>query len=158
MIVVGSNVLAYFWVHGERTAVAHQVRALDAGWHAPILWRSEIRSALAGYIAHGAITVERAADVMTAAEEMMSGCEHLVASAVVLELAAATGLSAYDCEFVALAQALAVKLVTEDRAVLKAFPKVALSMDAFLAASPRIPPAAHEKSARYRARPRARSI
>jgi hypothetical protein len=68
----------------------------------------------------------------------------------VLELAARTRLSAYDCEFVALAQALAVPLVTEDRAVRKAFPEVAVTMEDFLAGFPEVPPAAREKRGRYR--------
>ena len=38
----------------------------------------------------------------------------------VFELASQTRLSAYDCEFVALAEALSVTLVTADKAVLKA--------------------------------------
>ena len=39
-----------------------------------------------------------------------------------------------DCEFVVLASILSIPLVTTDKAVLKAFPGVALTMDAFLAA------------------------
>ncbi|HEV8408250.1 MAG TPA: hypothetical protein VGQ34_09990, partial [Sphingomicrobium sp.] len=61
-------------------------------------------------------------------------------SRAVLEIAASSGLSAYDCEFVALAQSLAVPLVTQDRAVLKAFPDLAMTMEGFL----------HEKRAGYR--------
>jgi predicted nucleic acid-binding protein len=45
----------------------------------------------------------------------------------VLSLAAQSGCSAYDCEFVALAQDLRVPLVTTDRQILKAFPTVAVS-------------------------------
>lgn len=35
------------------------------------------------------------------------------------------GCTAYDCEFVALSQRLGVPLVTLDRALLKAFPRLA---------------------------------
>jgi predicted nucleic acid-binding protein len=56
-----------------------------------------------------------------------------VSSDAVLEVVDATRLSAYDAEFVALAEELSVPLVTEDKAVLKAFPETALSMDGFLA-------------------------
>lgn len=150
MIVVDSNVVAYCWIRGGRTEIAQRVRLRDPAWHVPILWRSEVRSALSGYLWRGTIEPEGAEAIMAAAESALAGCEHLVASGAVLELAARSRLSAYDCEFVALAQSLAVPLVTEDAAVLKAFPDVALDMEGFLAAFPGASPAAHEKRARYR--------
>jgi predicted nucleic acid-binding protein len=133
VIVVDSNVVAYCWIRGVRTEIAQRVRLRDSAWHVPILWRSEVRSALSGYVWRGTLEPDGAAAIMAAAEGALAGCEHLVASGVVLELAARSRLSAYDCEFVALAQSLAVPLVTEDAAVLKAFPEVAVDMEGFLA-------------------------
>ena len=156
MIVVDTNIVAYCWIHGERTNLALRIRGCDAAWHAPVLWRSELRSALAGYMARGDMGLERATTIMAEAEGAMAGCEHYVGSSSVLEMAASSRLSAYDCEFVALAQSLAVPLVTEDRAVLKAFPDVALTMEAFLAASE--PPAVHQRTAAYRTRSREQRI
>ncbi len=150
MIVVDSNVVAYCWIRGERTEIAQRVRFRDPAWHVPALWRSEVRSALSGYMWQGAMKPDRAAAIMAQAESALAGCEHRVASGAILELAARARLSAYDCEFVALAQSLAVPLVTEDRAVLKAFPDVALTMEGFLASFPAAPPAAHQKRTRYR--------
>ena len=150
MIVVDSNVIAYCWLRGARTEVAQRVRLCDAAWHVPILWRSELRSALAGYLWSKAIEPDRAAEIIAAAESALAGCEHLVSSRAVLELAARARVSAYDCEFVVLAQSLAVPLVTEDRAVLKAFPEVAVTMEGFLASFQAVPPAAHETRGRYR--------
>jgi len=149
MIVVDSNVIAYCWILGERTKIAQRVRLRDPVWRVPILWRSELRSALAGYVWKGRMEVDAAAAIMVAAETALEGCEHLVASGPVLDLAARTRLSAYDCEFVALAQSLRVPLLTADQAVLKAFPEMAITMEGFLASFPPIPPAAHEKRGRY---------
>jgi predicted nucleic acid-binding protein len=70
--------------------------------------------------------------VMMEVERALEGREHLVPSDRVFDLAAATRLSAYDCEFIALAGVLSVPLVTEDKAVLRAFPEKALSMSAFI--------------------------
>ena len=159
MIVVDSNVIAYCWIRGARTDIAQRVRLRDPDWHGPILWRSELRSALSGYLWRGAVDLEGAEAIMAAAESALAGREHLVASAAVLEMAARSRLSAYDCEFVALAQSLAVPLVTEDAAILKAFPEMALNMAGFLEAFPAVPPATHEARARYRtARRRAGSL
>lgn len=157
MIVVDSNVIAYCWILGERTELAREVRGRDPEWHSPFLWRSEVRSGLVVHMLRGGIDAEGAAATMAAAEGLLAGCEHHVSSARVLQLAARSRLSAYDCEFVALAESLAVPLVTEDRAVLKAFPAIALTMEAFLENFPPAIPAAHEKRPRYRAGKRRRS-
>jgi len=54
-----------------------------------------------------------------------------VPSAPVLDIAGKSRLSAYDCEFVALASVLSVPLVTADKGVLRTFPDRALTMEAF---------------------------
>ena len=59
---------------------------------------------------------------------------HAVAAARVLERAAASGCSAYDCEFVVLAEELDVALVTTDRQVLSAFPGLARTPERYLSA------------------------
>jgi predicted nucleic acid-binding protein len=156
VIVVDSNVIAYCWINGSRTSVAHRVRLSDAEWHSPILWRSELRSILTGYMRQGSIDVALATAVMDATENALAGCEHLVPSDAVLQLAAATRLSAYDCEFVVLAQLLSVPLVTEDREVRKAFPDIAVTMDSFLERREKFPPEAHATRAHYHVRTKSR--
>ena len=132
MIVVDSNVIAYCWVNGPLTALAQSVRVKDPEWHVPILWRSEMRSILTGYLRDGSLTGAQVTQVMHTAEGAFVGREHLVPSASVFETAGKSRLSAYDCEFIVLASILAIPLVTADKAVLKAFPALALTMEAFL--------------------------
>jgi predicted nucleic acid-binding protein len=132
VIVVDSNIIAYCWMNGPFTGLAQAVRVKDSDWRVPILWRSEMRSILTGYLREGAITKREATRIMGTAEDALAGSEHLVPSASVFEIAGRSRLSAYDCEFVALASLLAIPLVTADRAVLKAFPEQALTMEAFL--------------------------
>jgi predicted nucleic acid-binding protein len=132
VIVVDSNVIAYCWLNGELTPLAHHVRRLDPTWHAPVLWRSELRNILNGYRRDQSLTSDQVRKVMAAAEAGMAGREHHLPSERVFEVAERTRLSAYDCEFVALAVALGVRLVTEDRAVLAAFPDRAFSMARFV--------------------------
>ena len=131
MIVVDSNVIAYCWVNGPLTQLAQRVRVKDPDWHVPILWRSEMRSILTGYLRDGSLTGPQVARIMEAAEDALAGSEHLVPSASVFEIAGKSRLSAYDCEFVALAGVLAVPLVTSDKEVLKAYPGQALTMESF---------------------------
>jgi predicted nucleic acid-binding protein len=133
VIVVDSNVIAYCWVNGPLTGIAQRVQTRDSEWHVPILWRSEMRSVLTGYLRDGSLSVEQITRLMASAEESFLGREHIVPSGKVFQLADATSLSAYDCEFVALASTLDVPLVTADKAVLKAFPDRAITMKAFAA-------------------------
>jgi len=132
VIVVDSNVIAYCWVNGPLTELAQRVRVKDPDWHVPILWRSEMRNMLTGYLRDSSLTAQQVARIMDAAENALKGSEHLVPSVSVFEIVGKSRLSAYDCEFVALASVLAVPLVTADKAVLKAWPQQALTMEAFL--------------------------
>jgi predicted nucleic acid-binding protein len=40
--------------------------------------------------------------------------------------------TSYDCEYVALAQKLSVKLITKDAKLLREFPRVAIDLEAFI--------------------------
>jgi predicted nucleic acid-binding protein len=131
MIVVDVNVIAYLYIEGVRTAEAEAVRRADATWAAPRLWRSELRSVLALYLRRAVLALEDALRIAQDAERLMHGHEIDVASRDVLELVGASRLSAYDCEYVALARELGVPLVTADAQVLAAFPSVAVAPAAF---------------------------
>jgi predicted nucleic acid-binding protein len=133
MIVVDTNLLVYLLVPSSLTVQAEAVFEQDSQWITPLLWRSEFRSALVGLIRQGNITVDIAREIAHRAESWMSGREYPASTDRVLRLAAASVCSSYDCEFVAVAQDLAVPLVTADRQILRAFPETALSLDAFLA-------------------------
>lgn len=130
MIVVDSNVLAYLYLPGDYTAHAEAWLARDAEWAAPLLWRSEFRNILAGYLRRRALTFEQARGLQAEAESLLAGGEYEVDSGQVLELVRDSDCSAYDCEFVALAQQLGAKLVTMDKMLLKSFPKHALALNA----------------------------
>lgn len=128
MIVVDSNVIAYCWLNGERTALVHRLRRLDPDWHAPVLWRSELRNILTGYRRDGSLDTSQVHRIMAAAEAGLAGREHHLPSEQVFRVTELSRLSAYDAEFVALAKTLGARLVTEDRAILAAFPQLAVDV------------------------------
>jgi predicted nucleic acid-binding protein len=70
--------------------------------------------------------------IMQDAEAMMTGFEHTIASAAVISLVDSSSCSAYDCEFVALAQDLNVPLLTFDKKILAEFGDTAVSPTQFL--------------------------
>ncbi len=128
MIVVDTNVIAYLWLPGERTGAAERLLEGDPDWNAPLLWRSEFRNVLAGCLRRGDVKLETALQIAGEAEQQMRGREFSVPSDQVLARAEGSGCSAYDCEFVVLAEALGVPLVTSDAKLLKSFPSVARSL------------------------------
>ena len=130
MIVVDSNVLAYLYLPGEYTAAAEALLERDSDWAAPILWRSEFRNILAGYLRRKALTFEQANSLQREAESLIEGAEFEVESLAVLELVRDSDCSAYDCEFIALAMKLDTKLITMDKKLLRAFPKRAIALSA----------------------------
>ena len=132
MIVVDTNVIHYCWVRGVHTEIAQAVRQQDPDWHAPILWRSELRNVLTAYLRRESLSREYIVEILDAADQALAGNEHIISDQLVLDVVEASTLTAYDAEFVALASALSVPLVTADKAVLMAFPDRAMTMEAFV--------------------------
>ena len=128
MIVVDTNVLAYLLLPYEFSARADSLFKRDPEWAAPIFWRSEFRNLLAGYLRRKTLTFDEVLKVQAEAEALVAGNEHEVDSRRVLELVRDSDCTAYDCEFVALAMRLGVKVVTMDPKLLKAFPQHAISL------------------------------
>ena len=129
MIVVDSNVVCYYAIPGSRTAVADRLRARDPQWCVPPLWRSEFRNVILGQIRRGAMELGFAQELVVLTEAMLREAEFAVDSSAVLARAAESGCTAYDCEYVVLAEALGVSLVTSDKQVLAAFPDRAVALE-----------------------------
>ena len=128
MIVVDSNIVAYLCVGRVHASAARALLERDQEWVAPLLWRSEFRNVLAGCLRREELAIEDALGVQSEAEELMADGECAVDSRMVLDLVDRSDCSAYDCEYVALAKQLGLKLVTMDRKVLRAFPEVAVPL------------------------------
>lgn len=128
MIVVDSNILAYLYLPCEFSEAAEALLQREPEWAAPVLWRSEFRNILSGYVRRKTLTFEQACSLQAEAEALLDGFEYDVQSRDVLELVRVSDCSAYDCEFIALAKKLGTKLVTMDKKLLKAFPQHAVSL------------------------------
>jgi len=132
VIVVDTNIICYRWIPSSYSPDAEKALTKDADWIAPLLWRSEFRNALAGAIRQNLITLAVANDIADKAEWHFVNHEFVVSSRAVLDLIANSDCSAYDCEFVALAHANGVRLLTVDRQILHEFPEVAISLKRFV--------------------------
>lgn len=132
MIVVDTNILAYRWLPGPYAEKIDRLLARDAEWASPNLWRSEFRNLLAGYVRSNRLTLPEAEAALQKARRCLLAGEHNVADHAVLALVVRSRCTAYDCEYAALAEALGTLLVTEDKALLAAFPKLCRSLDQML--------------------------
>lgn len=133
MIVVDTNILASLLLSTEQTGEAETALRRDPHWIAPLLWRSELRNVVTTQLRRGLFDLEHGLGVLEAAQELVGTDPYEVPDLTVLSLAEASGCSAYDCEFVALARQLGLPLITLDRQVLAAFPGLAVPLAAFAA-------------------------
>ena len=79
--------------------------------------------------------MKEACSILKLAEALLANKEYKVTSSEVMQLVSISNCSAYDCEFVALAKQLSIKLVTSDKKVLKAFPEIAVSIESYTSES-----------------------
>jgi predicted nucleic acid-binding protein len=68
---------------------------------------------------------------MAQAEALMKNKEFELDSTSILKMIWNSTLSAYDCEYVVLAEKLGVNLITNDRKILKSFPDLAVSLESY---------------------------
>ncbi len=134
MIVVDTQVLWYSVHQGAFTDLANQVAARDPDWVAPPLWKSELRNTIAGYMRRGGLTLGEALEVMESSEALIA-IEEPAETQRILSLIETSRCTAYDLEFVALAQGAGIQLVTNDRQILDSFPGIAVSLESFAGGS-----------------------
>jgi len=122
VIVADVNLVAYLYLPGRFTTVAEEWLLREGEWAVPRLWRSEFRNILSTYMREEHLTVDEAVTINARAESLLYDSEYDVPGASVLRLSSQSRCSAYDCEYVALAEHLNVKLVSADAKLCRAFP------------------------------------
>jgi predicted nucleic acid-binding protein len=132
VIVVDTQVLVYRTLPSPFAKSAEAVAERDPSWTTVPLWRSEFRSVLAGLLRRGELDATAALVALREAEALLTRTLE-PSTERVLALVRSSKCSAYDLEFVALAEELGISLVTNDREVLAAFPGRAVSPAAFVA-------------------------
>ena len=87
-------------------------------WAAPRLWLDEFSSVLSTYERNGLLSTEEVTPILNDALKLMQESSYEVPPERVLAVARRTGCSAYDSQYVALAEDLGAKLYTCDRRIL----------------------------------------
>lgn len=147
MIVGDTNLLVYLYIESEFTPEARQVNDIDPDWVFPPVTLSEATNVLATLTRGKRLSAETAAATLALMEPRLAAGGRALPMDVVLNLAIASNISAYDAQFVALARQTGSVLVTEDGKLQKRFPDVAVSMTSFIQGMGRTP--LREPPARY---------
>lgn len=130
MIVADTNLIVYLFITGDQTSLAQEVLEKDPHWIVPPLWQSEFRNVLAGYIRRG-MNIARANEIMKDAMLTLENRQVTPSSEKIFDLVFKSDCTAYDCEFIALAQQLNIALVTADKQLQMRFPDSATSLETF---------------------------
>jgi predicted nucleic acid-binding protein len=132
MIVVDANLIGNLLIKSKDSPLAIQAFEKDPDWYAPLLWQSEVRSIVTNYFRHNLLTLERGYQIMDEAHRLMIEHERFISSNLVLELVGTSKCTSYDCEYVALAKEMNLTLVTFDKQVVGAFPRIAVFPQDFM--------------------------
>ena len=122
MIAVDTNLIVDLFLRTPHTDLARAIARQDREWHAPLLWRSEFASVLWQHHRSSGLALDAARALHRHACAWMDGTEHVPSFDTVLGLAFDTGASTYDCQFVAVARGMGVRLLSHDRRLRRAFP------------------------------------
>lgn len=126
MIVVDTNVIGYLFLSSEQSLFTERALKKDSGGLLQL-------SGVVNFAMCWPYTCEKTSSSwsMPNALELLRGREYEVSSHEVLSLASKSRCSAYDCEFIAVANDLKVSLLTCDKQLLQKFPAVAISLSVF---------------------------
>jgi predicted nucleic acid-binding protein len=133
MLLVDTNVVAYLLIDGDHTAAAQRLHTLDSDWRSEAFLLVEFTSILASSVETKRMTPALAGDLLAKATALFEGKLARIPHASVLAIAARQRVSTYDARFIALADQLGRRLVTEDSRLRSAAPALTQSLAAALA-------------------------
>ncbi len=125
MIVVDTNVIAYLLIEGEFTGAVTGLRTEEPEWIAPRLWLDEFLNILATSERRSVMSAEVADTNLALACELMEGRSYDLPAQRILATARRTSCTAYDSQYVCLAEDLGLKLYTYDSRILASCPNLA---------------------------------
>ena len=118
-------------IEGEKTAAARDLWRRDPDRRLPALWRHEYLNMLATFTREGGATISEAQTLWRRGIEMFGPREQGVDMESTLVFATENRISAYDAQYIALAQQPQSIRVTEDGRLLRTFPALTRSMQAY---------------------------
>ena len=135
MLLVDTNVVAYLLIDGDYTGAAQELCTRDPDWRSEAILLVEFTNILVSSIARKRMTLSLAGEFLAKAAALFDGKLGRVPHASVLAIAARHRVSACDARFLALADQLGSRLITEDARLRAAAPGLTQSLAEALAAT-----------------------
>jgi predicted nucleic acid-binding protein len=132
MVVVDTNVLAYLLIEGDRTKQAQALFAKDSDWRSETFLLVEFSNVLTTYRRVRALSAQQAESLLAEAASRVRELLN-IPNLHALRCAQRFAVSAYDARFLAVADILGVKLVTENAKLRAAAPALTRSIAQALA-------------------------
>lgn len=129
MVVVDTNIVVHVVLEGQATPDARTLLAADPDWRSEPFLLVEFTNVMATAVRSGRITMAAAESALTDAQRVIGAKMHAVPHANVLALAVKHRVSGYDARFLAVAEQLGAKLVTEDTKRRRAAPRLTQSLE-----------------------------
>ena len=133
MVLVDTNVIAPLYVRSARTEAVEELFARDAVWRTEPLALIELSNVLITYERSRYITAATARDCLNRAAAFLQPHFFRVSHQAALEAALDYRVTAYDARFLALADQLGIRLITEDARLRAAAPALTQSLAEVLA-------------------------
>jgi len=133
MVLVDTNVIAPLYVRSARTEAVEELFARDAVWRTEPLALIELSNVLIAYERSRYITAATARDCLNRAAAFLQPHFFRVSHQAALEAALDYRVTAYDARFLALADQLGIRLITEDARLRAAAPALTQSLAEVLA-------------------------
>ncbi len=133
MILVDTNIIAPLYMRSARSEAVTELFTRDAVWRTEPLALIELSNVLITYERARYITAATARDCLNRAAAFLQPQLFRVSHQAALDAALRYGTTAYDARFLALAQQLGQRLVTEDAKLRAAAPRLTQSLTEALA-------------------------
>ena len=133
MVLVDTNIIAPLYVRSARSDAVRELFARDAVWRTEPLALIELSNVLITYERARYITAATARDCLSRAAAFLQPQLFRVSHQAALDAALRYGTTAYDARFLAVAQQLGHRLVTEDAKLRAAAPRLTQSLTEALA-------------------------
>ena len=127
MVVVDTNIVAYLLIEGDRTKQAQALFARDPDWRSDAFLLIEFSNVLATYVRSRGLSRAQAESLLAEAGSRVRTTVNVTHSRA-LRVAEQYAVSVYDARFLAAAQSLGGKLVTEDAKLRAAAPALTQSL------------------------------